>query len=228
MGKGKLVIVSSPIGNLGDLSERAKAALADADLIACEDTRRSGALIASLGLRKRLISMHDHNERKRLPGLLAELERGASVAVLSDAGTPLLHDPGFPLVRAAAENSVRIEVVPGPSAILAALVSSALPPYPFTFYGYPPPRSGRRQRFYRELRERIRHTLVLFESPHRIVASLADAARELGDRPAAVCRELTKLHEEVLRGRLAELAEIVESRGGLKGEIVLVIGPDDS
>lgn len=227
MGEGTLIIVSSPIGNLGDLSERARKALAGADLIACEDTRRSGALLAGLGLKKRLISMHDHNERKRLPTLLSELEGGATIAVLSDAGTPLLHDPGFPLVRAAVELGIRVEVVPGPSAVLAALVASALPPYPFTFYGYPPPRSGRRQRFFRKISD-CDHTIVLFESPHRIVACVEDAARELGDRPAAICRELTKLHEEVLRGRLPELAKAAAERGSLKGEIVLVIGPTDS
>jgi len=221
---GKLVLVASPIGNLEDVSPRARKALAEADLVACEDTRHSGRLLAHLGLEKRLLSMHDHNERRRLPQLLEMLERGMTVAVLSDAGTPLLSDPGFPLVRAAAERGVRVEAIPGPSAVLTALVVSALPPYPFTFAGFPPPRGAkRRRRFYKPLAE-LDHTLVFFESPHRLLETLADLAGELGDRPAAVCRELTKLHEEVLRGNLGELHEQLAERPTLKGEIVIVVG----
>lgn len=220
---GKLLIVSSPIGNLDDLSPRVRAALESADLVACEDTRHSGRLLAHLGLKKRLISMHDHNERRRLPQLLAALEAGETVAVLSDAGTPLLSDPGFPLVREAAALGARIEPIPGPSALLAALVVSALPPYPFTFAGFAPPRTGQRRRFFRELAG-LGHTVVFFESPHRLLVCLDDAAAELGARPAAVCRELTKLHEEVLRGTLPELRAVLGARPALKGEFVIVIG----
>lgn len=225
-GLGKVVVVATPIGHLDDLSPRARRALEDADLVACEDTRRTGRLLAHLGIEKRMLSMHDHNERKRLPGLVEALEEGQVIAVVSDAGTPLVSDPGFLLVREAAERGIRVEPIPGPSAILVALVASALPPYPFTFGGFPPPRSGRRQRFYREMSE-LGHTLVLFESPHRILASLAAAREEMGDdRPAAVCRELTKLHEEVLRGSLGEIYAELEARPSIKGEIVLVIGPE--
>ncbi|HEX9670804.1 MAG TPA: 16S rRNA (cytidine(1402)-2'-O)-methyltransferase [Thermoanaerobaculia bacterium] len=221
-GAGTLLVVATPIGNLDDLSPRARAAFERADLVACEDTRHTGRLLARLGLKKTLVSLHEHNERQRLPRLLAALEDGATIALASDAGTPLLSDPGYLLVREAAARGVRIEPVPGPSASLAALVVSGLPPYPFTFAGFPPPKAGRRRSFYRRFAG-LGHTLVVFESPHRLLASLADALAELGDRPAAVGRELTKLHEEVLRGRLSELAATLAERPALKGEFVLVI-----
>jgi 16S rRNA (cytidine1402-2'-O)-methyltransferase len=220
---GKLLVVATPIGNLSDLSPRAREAFESADLVACEDTRHTGRLLAALGIRKRLISLHEHNERQRLPGLLADLEAGRTVALASDAGTPLLSDPGYLLVREAAARGVRVEPIPGPAAPLAALVASALPPYPFTFAGFPPPRQGKRRTFYRRFAA-LGHTLVLFESPHRILASLEDALAELGDRPAAVARELTKLHEEVLRGPLSSLLAELSARPAIKGELVLVIG----
>lgn len=220
---GRLLLVATPIGNLGDLSARAREAFERADLIACEDTRVTGKLLAHLGIRKPLVSLHEHNERQRLPRLLAELERGATVAVASDAGTPLLSDPGFLLVREAAARGVRIEPIPGASAILAALVASGLPPYPFTFAGFPPFRSGKRRTFYREMGA-LGHTFILFESPHRLLASLSDAIAELGDRPAAIGRELTKLHEEIVRGTLSHLLQVFSDRPSLKGEFVLVVG----
>jgi 16S rRNA (cytidine1402-2'-O)-methyltransferase len=219
---GRLLLVSTPIGNLEDLSPRAARALAEADLVACEDTRHSGRLLAHLGLKKTLVSLHEHNERARLPQILAALEAGQSVAVVCDAGTPLLSDPGFPLVRAAVEAGHRVEPIPGPSAILAALVASGLPPYPFTFGGFPPPKSGKRRTFYRRLAP-LAQTLVCFESPHRLLASLADARCELGDRRAAIGRELTKLHEEMLYGRLSELEAELGRRPSLLGEFVLVV-----
>ncbi len=220
---GRLLLVSTPIGNLGDLSARAREAFERADLIACEDTRQTGKLLAHLGIRKPLVSLHEHNERQRLPRLLAELERGSTVAVASDAGTPLLSDPGFLLVREAAARGAKVEPIPGASAILAALVASALPPYPFTFAGFPPFRSGKRRTFYREMGA-LGHTIILFESPHRLLASLADAHAELGDRPAAIGRELTKLHEEIVRGPLSHLLAVFSARPSLKGEFVLVLG----
>ena len=220
---GKVIVVSSPIGNLEDVSPRAREALESADLVACEDTRRSGRLLAHLGLKKRLLSMHEHNEARRLPVLLAALEEGRVVAVLSDAGTPLLSDPGFLLVREAAARGIRVEPIPGPSAVLAALVASALPPYPFTFAGFPPRTPKRRRRFFRRFAD-LGHTLVFFESPHRLLKSLDDARAALGDRPAAVCRELTKLHEEVLRGTLSEVHGELAGRPSIKGEIVVVVG----
>jgi 16S rRNA (cytidine1402-2'-O)-methyltransferase len=220
---GKLLVVATPIGNLDDLSPRGRAALAAADIVACEDTRHSGRLLAHLGIDKPLVSLHEHNERQRLPRLLADLDEGRTIALVSDAGTPLVSDPGYLLVREAAARGVRIEPLPGPSALLAALVASALPPHPFTFLGFPPPKPGKRRNFYRRYAD-LDHTLVFYESPHRVIASLADAEAELGDRPAAVCRELTKLHEEILRGPLSELAAELASRPAVKGEIVLVVG----
>jgi len=215
--------VSTPIGNLSDLSARAREAFERADIVACEDTRHTGQLLRHLGLQKPMVSLHEHNERQRLPRLLEELAEGKTIALASDAGTPLLSDPGFVLVREAAANGAIIEPIPGPSALLAALVASALPPYPFTFAGFPPPKSGKRKTFYRNLAQ-LAHTLIVYESPHRLLASLEDAKAELGNRKAAICRELTKLHEETLRGPLADLTEQLKARPALKGEFVIVIG----
>jgi 16S rRNA (cytidine1402-2'-O)-methyltransferase len=221
---GKLLVVATPIGNLDDLSPRARAAFETADLVACEDTRHTGRMLAHLGIKRPLVSLHEHNERQRLPKLLADLREGKTIALSSDAGTPLLSDPGFVLVREAAAQGTRIEPIPGASAPLAALVVSGLPPYPFTFAGFPPPKSGKRRTFYRQWAG-LGHTLVLFESPHRLLASLADAVEEMGaDRPAAIGRELTKMYEEVLRGSLSELLEQLKARPSIKGELVLVIG----
>ena len=220
---GKVFVISTPIGNLDDVSPRVRQAIEEADLIACEDTRRSGRLLSHLGIKKRMLSMHDHNERKRLPQLVEALEQGLVVAIVSDAGTPLVNDPGFLLVREAARLGIRVEPIPGPSAILAALVVSALPPYPFTFVGFPPVKVKRRRHFFRQLKS-LEHTLIFFESPHRLLSCLTDALAELGDRPAAVCRELTKLHEEVLRGPLSEIHASLSKRAVLKGEFVVVIG----
>jgi 16S rRNA (cytidine1402-2'-O)-methyltransferase len=220
---GLLLIVATPIGNLDDLSPRARAAFESADLVACEDTRHTGRLLAYLGIKKPLVSLHEHNERQRLPRLLGELREGKTIALASDAGTPLLSDPGFVLVREAAAAGVRIEPIPGPSAPVAALVASGLPPYPFTFAGFAPPKTGKRRTFYRGWAG-LGHTLVVFESPHRLLASLADALEELGDRPAAVARELTKLHEEVLRGTLSTLLAELQGRASIKGELVVMVG----
>jgi 16S rRNA (cytidine1402-2'-O)-methyltransferase len=224
---GRLLVVATPIGNLGDLSARARQALEAADLVACEDTRRSGLLLHGLGIKKPLLSLHEHNERQRLPRVLGALAEGRTVALLSDAGTPLVSDPGFLLVREAVALGAAVEAIPGPSAVLAALVVSGLPAIPFTFAGFPPPKSGRRRLFYRGLAA-LRHTLVIFESPHRLLASLEDAIAELGDRPASLARELTKLHEEILRGGLASLRERIAARPTLKGEFVLVVGPPEA
>ncbi|MXZ38765.1 MAG: 16S rRNA (cytidine(1402)-2'-O)-methyltransferase [Holophagales bacterium] len=222
-------IVATPIGNLADLSPRAREALLSADLIACEDTRRTGRLFQSLGASGRdrrppMLPLHDHNEDRQIGRLLERLEQGATVALVSDAGTPLVSDPGFRLARAAVAKNIAVEGLPGPSAILAALVVSGLPPYPFTFLGFPPPRQGKRRRFF-EAHAELPHTVVFFESPQRAAASLADAAAVFGEaREAAVARELTKLHEEVLRGSLAEVAARVTERGKLRGEVTVVVG----
>ena len=220
---GRLLVVSTPIGNLGDLSPRAREALASAELVACEDTRHTGLLLSRLGVKARLVSYHEHNERARLPALLGALADGKTVALVSDAGTPLVSDPGFVLVRAAVEQGAAVEAIPGPSALLAALVVSGLPPLPFTFAGFPPQKLGKRRTFFARLAA-LEHTVVFYESPHRLGASLADAAAAFGDRRAIVARELTKLHEEVQRGTLAELAAVFADEKP-RGEIVVVVGP---
>lgn len=222
---GKVLVIATPIGNLDDLSPRARRGLESADIIACEDTRRTGRLLAHLGLKKRMMSMHDHNEHRRLPQLMDAIEQGLVVAVVSDAGTPLVNDPGFLLVREAAQREVRVEPIPGPSAVLTALVASALPPYPFTFAGFAPNKVKRRRAFLKRYGE-LGHTFIYFESPHRLLGSLKDAREELGARPAAVCRELTKLHEEVLRGDLEAIHDLLAARPSIKGEMVVVIGPE--
>ena len=220
---GRLRVVATPIGNLEDLSGRAREALATADLVACEDTRRTGLLLHNLGIKKPLLSLHDHNERLRLPRVLEALASGQTVALVSDAGTPLVSDPGYLVVREAAKLGIPIEPIPGPSAVLTALVASALPPAPFTFAGFPPPKTGKRRTFYRALAS-LEHTLIFFESPHRLLPSLDDALLEFGDRPAALCRELTKLHEETVRGSLSALRADYGARPSIKGEFVLVVG----
>jgi 16S rRNA (cytidine1402-2'-O)-methyltransferase len=167
-------------------------------------------------------SLHEHNERARVSEVLDLLGAGRSVALVSDAGTPLLSDPGFVVTREAVRAGFTVSAVPGPSALLAALVVSGLPPYPFVMLGFPPPRSGRRRTFLRRFAD-LDATLVFFESPHRVAASLDDAIEILGDRPAAIARELTKVHEEVLRGSLGELRATLAERPSIKGEIVVVV-----
>ena len=226
---GRLRIVATPIGNLADLSPRAREALLSADLVACEDTRRTGRLFESLGAsgpgyRPPLLPLHDHNEDRQIGRVLRTLEDGGAVTLVSDAGTPLVSDPGFRLVRAAVRQGLAVEALPGPSAILAALVVSGLPPYPFTFLGFPPRKRGRRRRFFAS-HATLAHTVVFFESPQRVAASLAAAADAFGpDRDAALARELTKLHEEVLRGPLGELAGEVGELPKLRGEVTVVVG----
>jgi 16S rRNA (cytidine1402-2'-O)-methyltransferase len=221
-GGGTLWIVATPIGNLGDLSPRAVEVLGRVDVVACEDTRRTGLLLQRLGLTKAMRSLHQHNERARVAEVMGLLRSGQSVALVSDAGTPLLSDPGFVVTREAVRSGFAVSTVPGPSAALAALVVSGLPPYPFTVLGFPPPRSGKRRTFLRRFAE-LDSTLVFFESPHRVLQSLDDAVAVLGDRPAAVARELTKLHEEVLRASLTELRATLAERPSIKGEIVVVV-----
>jgi 16S rRNA (cytidine1402-2'-O)-methyltransferase len=221
---GTLFVVSTPIGNLADLSPRARETLTAVQAIACEDTRHTGRLLAYFGIKAQLISLHDHNETRRVPEIIGRLEQGDDIALVSDAGTPLVADPGFPLVRAAASRGLAIRVVPGPSAMLAALTVSALPPYPVTFAGFAPRKAGKRRAFLAEMAA-LGHTCVVFESPHRILATLAVAAEEFAERPVALCRELTKLHEEVLRGTAAEILATLAARPAVKGEIVLVFGP---
>ena len=218
---GTLFVIGTPIGNLADLSDRARETLADVDLVAAEDTRRTGRLLQGLGLRKKLVSLHDANEQTRAPEVLAVLREGRSVALVSDGGMPLVSDPGYRLVHLCAEEGVDVRVVPGPSAVLAALVVSGLPTDRFAFEGFPPRKRGERTARLEELRHDPR-TLVFFESPLRVRVLLEDLLAVLGDRRVALCRELTKLHEEVLRGRVSDVLAAAGDRA-LKGEVVVVI-----
>jgi 16S rRNA (cytidine1402-2'-O)-methyltransferase len=219
---GTLWLVGTPIGNLGDISERARDVLAAVDVIACEDTRRTRALLSHLGIpAPRLVSFFEGNERRRTPELLERLRGGETVAVVSDAGMPGLSDPGYRLVADAVEQGIPVDVVPGPSAAVAALVLSGLPTDRFAFEGFLPRRAGQRRTRLEELADDPR-TLVLFESPRRVASLLADAVAVLGDRRAALVRELTKAHQEVIRGTLSEIGERLEGRE-LRGEVVVVL-----
>lgn len=221
---GRLEVVATPIGNLADLSPRARDSLAAADLIAVEDTRRTGALLAALGLQKPMVSLHTHNERARGDELIRRLQEGAVIALVSDAGTPLLSDPGFDLVRRAAALGIPVRAIPGPTAIAAALSVAAIPAERFCFEGFLPARAGeRRARLSQLLREA--RAMVFFEAPHRISETLADMALVFGpEREAAVTRELTKIYESVYRGTLASLAErSVSEPDWQRGEITLVV-----
>lgn len=219
---GTLWLVATPIGNLGDLSTRAREVLGQVDLVACEDTRRTGRLLAGLKIKVPLVSYFEGNERERVGELLERLSNGDDVALVSDGGTPVVSDPGFPLVRACIEAGIGVEVVPGPSAAIAALVVSGLPTDRFTFEGFLPRKPGERTRRLESLQHDPR-TIVVFESPLRVQTLLRDVLVVLGDRQVAVVRELTKLHEHVERGRASEvLARLGDVE--LKGEVVVVIG----
>lgn len=224
---GTLFLVGTPIGNLGDLAPRAVDTLAAVDLIAAEDTRRTGRLLAHLQLAGRpLLSFFEGNERERTEEVLRRLRDGATVALVTDGGMPTISDPGFRLVRACAAEGIDVRVVPGPSAAIAALAISGLPTDRFVFEGFLPRKVGERRSRLEALASDPR-TIVVFESPKRVQAMLVEALDALGDRPAAVARELTKLHEEVLRGKLSELPGALDV-ATLKGEIVVVIGGADA
>jgi 16S rRNA (cytidine1402-2'-O)-methyltransferase len=218
-----LHLVATPIGNAGDLSPRALASLLDADLVLCEDTRVTGRLLQLHGHRRRLVSYHEHNAARMRPVVLERLRAGASVALASDAGTPLVSDPGYKLVREAIEAGIEVLAVPGPSAALAALTVSGLPTDRFMVAGFLPQGPSARRRALAEL-EALPATLVLFEAARRLPAALRELAAALGPRPSAVARELTKRFEEVRRGPLDELAAHYEAVGAPRGEVVLVIG----
>jgi 16S rRNA (cytidine1402-2'-O)-methyltransferase len=221
---GRLAVISTPIGNLGDLSPRARDELAAADLVAAEDTRRTGQLLTTLGLSRPLVSLHEHNERERIDEVLGRLRAGARIALVSDAGTPLLSDPGFELVRRVAQEGFTVVSVPGPSAITAALSIAGMPTERFSFEGFLPARLAERRARIAELATEPR-TLVFFEAPHRVVEALEDLAAGFGaERRAAVARELTKVFETVYRGTLGELAaqSRVDSNFS-RGEITLVV-----
>ncbi|CAN5523048.1 16S rRNA (cytidine(1402)-2'-O)-methyltransferase [soil metagenome] len=215
---GRLIVCPTPIGNLEDVTLRVLSALREVDIVACEDTRRTRVLLERYGVSATLVSYHEHNERARTTQLVERMRKGDVVALVSDAGTPLVSDPGFVLVRACVAAGLAVEVLPGPSAVMSALVASALPSDTWRFVGYLPRKRG-------TLAELLRapETTVAFESPNRVAASLAVLAQVDPERPVVVCRELTKRHEEIVRGTAAELAERYASQPP-RGEVVLVLG----
>lgn len=219
-----LHLVATPIGNLGDITLRALETIAAADVLACEDTRVTRILLDRYGIRQKAVAYHEHNAEVAGPRLIEALRQGRSVALVSDAGTPLVSDPGFRLVRAAREAGFKVVPVPGPSAALAALTASGLPSDAFFFAGFLPAKDGERRGRLDELRA-VPGTLVFFESPRRLAPSLGAMAEILGDRPAAVCRELTKTFEEFRTGSLDELARHYGEAGAPKGEVVVCVGP---
>jgi 16S rRNA (cytidine1402-2'-O)-methyltransferase len=223
-GAGRLDVVATPIGNIGDLSSRAMESLRGADLVLAEDTRHTAKLLAACGISRPLLSLHDHNESGRVETLLARLRRGEVLALVSDAGTPLLSDPGFVLVRAVAAAGLEVRTIPGPSAITAALAVAGLPTDRFVFEGFLPTRSGERQAALARLSSEAR-TLVLFEAPHRIGKTLQQLAAAFGaERAAVVARELTKMYETIYRGSLGELAQRAgQDKDIARGEITIVV-----
>ena len=218
-----LVLVPTPIGNLDDITLRALRVLEEADLVACEDTRTSGVLLDHFGIETPRTSYHDHNERRKAPQLVEQMQAGATVALITDAGSPGISDPGFYLVRECIRAGVPVEALPGPTAFVPALTLSGLPSDRFVFEGFLPAKKGRQTRI-QELAEDER-TTVLYESPHRIVKTLGQLAEHFGeDRPAAVVRELSKKFEEVERGTLQSLADHYGAQPKVRGEIVLIVG----
>jgi len=220
---GTLYLVATPIGNLEDITHRALRVLREVDLVACEDTRRTRRLLNHFGIKTKTISYHEHNERERAEQLSKLLKSGRNVAIVSDAGTPLISDPGFRIVQIAIERGLLVVPIPGATAFVAALVASGLPSDQFFFAGFLPARANARQAKLEELRS-IPSTLVFYEAPHRIALTLPAALDVLGNRPAAVARELTKVHEEIVRGSLEELAQHFSRAARARGEMVLIIG----
>ena len=224
MGKGTLFIVATPLGNLEDITLRAIRVLKEVSVIACEDTRRTVKLLNRYEIRTSMFIFHDYNKTRAGTVLLRRLSEGESVALVSDAGTPAISDPGYELVREAVHSGIPVEVVPGPSALISAIVVSGLPTDHFAFEGFLPSRKEKRRKALQALGGETR-TMIFYESPQRVGAFLAEAAEILGDRRACMVRELTKVHEEILRGTLAELAAEIARRGGtVLGEVTLVVG----
>jgi len=220
---GTLYVVATPIGNLEDITLRALRILKEVDLIACEDTRQTRKLLERYAIRKPVWSYHEHNEAARAPQIVSRLERGEDVALVSDAGTPLVADPGYRLVSLAAERGFKVTPIPGPSSLTAALSASGLPVDSFFFVGFLPPKSAKRREKLEELAG-WSSTIVFFEAPHRILETLQDLVRVVGDRPITVARELTKVHEEILRGTASTILDQLRQREAVKGEFVVLVG----
>ncbi|MGH9406513.1 MAG: 16S rRNA (cytidine(1402)-2'-O)-methyltransferase [Terriglobia bacterium] len=221
---GMLFVVATPIGNREDITLRALRTLKDADLIACEDTRRTQSLLQYHQISTRVISYHEHNEMTRAPELVVLMEEGSKIALVSDAGVPMISDPGYRLVRLAIRHNIRVIPVPGPSAFVASLAVAGLPLDRFRFVGFLPPKRTARRRSLRAFAG-VAETIVFYEAPHRVIEMLEDLAAELGDRPVVVAREVTKLHEEFLRGPASEVLAKLKKRLSIKGEITVIAGP---
>jgi len=224
---GTLYIVATPIGNLEDITSRAVRVLREADLIACEDTRQTRKLLDRYGIAKPLTSYHEHNELSRSQELLRELQAGKNIALVTDAGTPLISDPGYRLVAGARQLGIAVSPIPGPGAFLAALSASGLPTDSFIFLGFLSPKKSQRRKAL-ESWKALPATLVFYEAPHRIAETLQDIAEVLGAREVVLARELTKVHEEFLRGTAAEILEALKRRQPLKGEITLMVGKGET
>jgi 16S rRNA (cytidine1402-2'-O)-methyltransferase len=221
-----LYVTATPIGHLGDVTLRALATMAAADILLCEDTRTTAKLLERYGIRTRLMAYHEHNAAKVRPAIMRALGEGQAIALVSDAGMPLVSDPGYRLVADCVANAIPVTAIPGASAVLTALALSGLPTDRFSFLGFLPTKTVERKKLLTEFMN-VKSTLIVFESPHRIVDALADVANVLNNRRVAVSRELTKLHEEILRGTALEVQEILGSRPSVKGEITLVIAPPE-
>ena len=221
--KGVLYIVATPIGNLEDITVRALKILRDVDLIAAEDTRKSGKLLSHYRIKNRLVSYHEHNEKRRTPELVDQLLEGTSIALVSNAGTPCVSDPGYRLVAAAVVNKISVVPVPGPSAVMTAMSAAGLPTDSFVFIGFAPKKKGKRMKLLAELAFEPR-ALIFFESPRRILTFLEEVVSYIGDRPAVLAREMTKLHAEFIRGSVSEILETLEAKPEIKGECTLLVG----
>jgi 16S rRNA (cytidine1402-2'-O)-methyltransferase len=221
--KGVLYIVATPIGNLEDITVRALKILRDVDLIAAEDTRKSGKLLSHYRIKNRLVSYHEHNEKRRTPELVDQLLEGTSIALVSNAGTPCVSDPGYRLVAAAVANKISVVPVPGPSAVMTAMSAAGLPTDSFVFIGFAPKKKGKRMKLLAELAFEPR-ALIFFESPRRILTFLEEVVSYIGDRPAVLAREMTKLHAEFIRGSVSEILETLEAKPEIKGECTLLVG----
>ncbi len=224
---GTLFVVATPIGNLQDITLRAIKALQAADAIACEDTRKTGLLLSQVlpeGLKPRLVSYYEQNEMQRIPEIINALKNGLSIALVSDAGTPTISDPGFKLVRECVREGIKVESIPGPSSVISSLVSSGLPTDKFLFVGYPPKKPGHRNTFFKNIASMIqiiKATIIMFEAPHKIIRTLQELKEVFGDMDIVICRELTKIHEEIRREKIsASLAHFTKTTP--KGEFVIL------
>ena len=227
VGPGVLHVLGTPIGNLEDVTLRALRVMREADLIACEDTRQTQKLLNHFDIRTKTISYHEHNEMTRAPELVLQLEQGARIALVTDAGMPCISDPGYRLVHLCVRHHIKVVPIPGASAVMTALSAAGLPTHSFYFAGFLPPKQGARRKALQQL-STVPGTLLLFESPHRLVDLLVDVEQVLGNRPIVVARELTKLHEEFLRGRCSAVRGELEGREKIAGEITLLIGESDA